>query len=129
MPSRRSRRAWPSSVRRSHTITAEQEMCGMSAWGKPPKTEAFNTAPLASAAIAMSMMSFMDWGDLARERAPERPRGALGRRAHVDVRIGAVAGDDGGVVDHARGHVRVEVEAHRDRQGGRHRANPAQQLT
>ena len=121
----------------------------MSAWGKPPNTEAFSTAPLASAAIAMSMMSFMGWRDgvctsvlviIGREPqtmtgaiSPASARrsvraGALGRRAHVDVGIGAVAGDDGGVVDHARGHVRVEVEAHRDRQGRRHRANPAQEL-
>ena len=35
----------------------------MSAWGKPPNTDAFSTAPLASAAIAMSMMSFMGWRD------------------------------------------------------------------
>ena len=35
----------------------------MSACGKPPKTEALSTAPLASAAIAMSMMSFMGWRD------------------------------------------------------------------
>ena len=35
----------------------------MSAWGKPPNTEAFSTAPPASAAIAMSMMSFMGWRD------------------------------------------------------------------
>ena len=79
-------------------MTAEHEMCGMSAWGKPPNTEAFSTAPLASAAIAMSMMSFMGWRDgvcsrvlviigrephdhhgdhLAVERARERAPGAL----------------------------------------------------
>ena len=35
----------------------------MSACGKPPNTEALSTAPLASAAIAMSMMSLMGWRD------------------------------------------------------------------
>ncbi len=33
----------------------------MSECGKPPKTEALSTAPEASAAIAMSMTSFMGW--------------------------------------------------------------------
>jgi hypothetical protein len=35
----------------------------MSAWGKPPNTEALSTAPLVSAAMAMSMMSRMGWRD------------------------------------------------------------------
>ena len=35
----------------------------MSAWGNPPNTDALSTAPLASAALAMSMMSFMGWRD------------------------------------------------------------------
>ena len=35
----------------------------MSAWGKPPNTDALSTAPLVSAAIAMSMMSRMGWRD------------------------------------------------------------------
>ena len=79
----------------------------MSACGKPPNTDAFSTAPLASAAIAMSMMSFMGWRDgvctsvlviIGREphtmtgaTSPSSARtsvraGALGRLAHVDVR-------------------------------------------
>ena len=102
--------------------TAEQEMCGMSACGKPPNTDALSTAPPASAAIAMSMMSFMGWrdgvcssvlviigrepqtitgADLARRARARSVRPArCGRLAHVDVRVGAVAGDHGGVVDH-----------------------------
>ena len=35
----------------------------MSACGKPPNTDALSTAPLASAAMAMSMTSFMGWRD------------------------------------------------------------------
>jgi hypothetical protein len=35
----------------------------MSACGKPPNTDALSTAPLASAAMAWSMMSFMGWRD------------------------------------------------------------------
>ena len=42
-----------------HTTMAEQERCGMSDCGKPPRTEAFRTTPRASASIAMSMTSFI----------------------------------------------------------------------
>jgi hypothetical protein len=35
----------------------------MSECGKPPNTEALSTAPEASAAIAMSITSFMGWRD------------------------------------------------------------------
>jgi hypothetical protein len=35
----------------------------MSAWGKPPNTEALRTAPEDSAPMAMSMTSFMGWRD------------------------------------------------------------------
>ncbi len=38
-------------------------MCGMSECGKPPNTEALSTVPEASAAIAMSITSFMGWRD------------------------------------------------------------------
>ena len=121
----------------------------MSACGKPPNTDALSTAPLVSAAIAMSMMSFIGWRDgvctsvlviigrdpqtIAGATSPssardQRAPGALGRLPHVDVRIGAIAGDDRGVVDHRRRHVRVEVEPDGDRQSRRHRADAPQQL-
>ena len=130
-------------------MTADRDVCGISACGKPPKTDAFRTAPVVSAAIAMSMMSFIGWRDgvwtsvlviIARDpqtitgsTSPLSARtsvraGALGRLAHVDVRIGAIAGDDGGVVDHRRRHVRVEVEPDGDRQPRRHGADPPKQL-
>ena len=35
----------------------------MSACGKPPKTDALSTSARVSAAIAMSMMSFIGWRD------------------------------------------------------------------
>ena len=38
-------------------------MCGISACGNPPKTEALSTEPPVSAASAMSMMSFIGWRD------------------------------------------------------------------
>ena len=121
----------------------------MSACGKPPNTEALSTAPLVSAAIAMSMMSFIGWRDgvctsvlviigrvphtITGSTSPSSARTSVrparcGRLAHVDVRVGAVAGDDGGVLDHGRRHVRVEVEPDGDGQPRRHRADAAQQL-
>ena len=121
----------------------------MSACGKPPNTEALSTAPLVSAAMAWSMMSFMGWREgactsvlviIGREpqtitgcTSPSRARrrvrpGSLARLPHVHVGVGAVAGHHRGVLDHGRGHVRVEVEAHRDGQARGDRADPAQEL-
>ena len=65
---------------------------------------------------------------VAVERAHERPRRALRRLRHVDVRIGPVAGDDGGVLHHRRRQLRVEVEADGDRQARRDGADASQQL-
>ena len=66
--------------------------------------------------------------DLAVHRPHERPGRPLGRLAHVDVWIGPVAGEDGGVVDHGRRHVGVEIEPDGEGQVGRHRANAAEEL-
>ena len=108
-------RTSPSAVRLSQTITEESARCGMSACGKPPNTEAFSTWPVSSAWLAMPIRVFIGsregvWTsellmigrlphtilglDLARERAHQGAAGAAGRVGHVDMRIGAVAGDD-----------------------------------
>ena len=68
------------------------------------------------------------WVDQPVERAQERAPGALAGLPHVDVRIGAIAGDDRGVLDHRRRHVRVEIQAEGDGQPRRDGADPPQQL-
>ncbi|MNT05153.1 hypothetical protein D3C72_1397620 [compost metagenome] len=54
-----SRRRPASTLAASATITTARPVCGISASGKPPNTEALSTSPSRSAAIARSMMSFM----------------------------------------------------------------------
>ena len=66
--------------------------------------------------------------DLARERAHQGAAGATGRVGHVDMRIGAVAGDDGRALDHGVGHLRVKIERHRDRHVGRDLADAIEEF-
>ena len=60
-------------------------------------------------------------------RISVRPDAARGV-GHVDVGIGAVAGDDAGALDHGVGHLGVEVERHRDRHVRRDPADAIQKL-
>ena len=121
----------------------------MSACGKPPNTEAFSTWPVSSAWLAMPIRVFIGsregvWTsellmigpvaphhpglDLARQHAHQRAAGATGGVGHVDMRIGAIARDDGGALDHGVGHLGVEIERHRDRHVGRDPADAIEQL-
>ena len=142
-------RRGPPALASSPTMITLRPAQGMSASGKPPKTDAFMTSPAASISMARPMMSFIGWNigecwfmcvsigsqrcrvnGLAspfehRHQRPRRPRAGL---AHVDVRIGAVAGDDVGALDQRRAEVAVEVQRDRDRHLRCDLADPAQQL-
>ena len=123
MPSRRSRRAWPSSVRRSHTITAEQR--DVRDVGVREAAEDRGVQHGAARLRRHRHVHDVLHG-LARRRVHERARHHRARAPHHHGRrprrrararacaparcavspmstcgIGAVAGDDGGVVDHA----------------------------
>jgi hypothetical protein len=66
--------------------------------------------------------------DLAVQHAQQRAAGAARGVGHVDVRVGAIAGDDRGALDHGVGHLGVEVERHGDRQVRRDPAQAVQQF-
>ena len=66
--------------------------------------------------------------DLARQHAQQGASGAARGIGHVDVRIGTVAGDDIGAVDHGVRHLRVEIEGDGNRHVGRDLADAVQQL-
>ena len=121
----------------------------MSACGKPPNTEAFSTWPESSAWLAMPIRVFIGsregvWtsellmigrlphtilGSTSPARvAHQRAAGAARGVGHVDMRVGAVAGDDRGALDHRVGHLGVEIERDRDRHVGGDLADAVQQL-
>ena len=66
--------------------------------------------------------------DFARQRAHQGAPGAACGIGHVDVGIGAIAGNDRGAVDHGVCHLGVEIERHCNRHVGCDLADAVQQF-
>jgi hypothetical protein len=112
----------------------EAPQSGVSAYGKPPRTETSDRRRLAracerlqrrhrpgvgahveAAEQAAGVPDRTDRVDLAGRGALEQPEHAGRSLAHVDVRIGPVPGRDVDELRHLRVEVRVQVEARRNR--------------